>query len=243
LATPWNVRELLLDTGHTAAFQLRQWDDALDLNAAIAVSLRDRNAPAADVARNQFNDYAPLLRLGRTDQALALLQDCLQAFRDVGDTRMIGKALTGLADTEDERGHNDAAIRLELDALRHHYLAGDVISVVIGYHNLGNYLTRRAFHLALASHLAAALVQVLVGINDDDQSIGAAGDDLRELGTSAISPTSVAELDGQLGDIPGTDLPGLIRQICPDAETAEQALRDLVAQAQELAAVPTSDEQ
>ena len=53
----------------------------------------------------------------------------------------------------------------------------------------------------------------------------------------------MADLCRQLGDIPGTDLPGLIAALSPDPETAEQALRDLIAQAQELAAAPLSDDQ
>ena len=41
-ATPWNVREMLLDTGRNAARQLGRWSDALDLNAALIASMRDR---------------------------------------------------------------------------------------------------------------------------------------------------------------------------------------------------------
>ena len=60
---------------------------------------------------------------------------------------------------------------------------------------------------------------------------------------AAVLPTSVADLDHELGNIPGTDLPGLIRRLCPDAGTAEQTLRNLIAQVEELAAAPTADEQ
>jgi hypothetical protein len=41
-----------------------------------------------------------------------------------------------------------------------------------------------------------------------------------------------------VGDIPGTDLPGLIATLSPDPETAEQALRNHIAQAQALATDP-----
>ena len=76
--TPWNVREVLLDTGRDAALLLGRWDDALDLNADLVASMRDRRAPATDIARARFNDYGPLLRLGRTEEALAVLLDCRQ---------------------------------------------------------------------------------------------------------------------------------------------------------------------
>jgi hypothetical protein len=71
-----------------------------------------------------------------------------------------------------------------------------------------------------------------------DRAIDAAVTDLRGLGTAAVPPTSVADLDHQLGDIPGTDLPALLAALSPDPDTTEQALHALIAQAQELAATP-----
>jgi hypothetical protein len=244
MVTAWNVREALLDAGFGAALRLERWAEALDLNAAIAASKRDRSAPATDIARTRYNDCGPLLRLGRTEEALALLRDCLRAFQAARDTRWIGNTLTVLADTEDERGHGQAALRLQRDALRHHYLAGDVAGIAASYHNLGTYLRRHSGQpaQAFASHLAAALIYALTGGAYLDWAINAAATDLRELGTAATSLTSVADLDRQLSDIPGTDLPGLLTVISPNPKTTEQALRDLVAQAQELAATPLAED-
>jgi tetratricopeptide (TPR) repeat protein len=240
---PWDVRETLLDTGHQAARQLGQWDAALGLNAEVIASMRERHAPAAEIAGAIFNDYGSLLRLGRTDDALALLLDCRQAFQDAYDTEMLGRTLTALASIEDKRGHGDAATRLERDALRHKYLADDVTSIAISYHNLGDYLRRHARQpaTALASHLAAALIRALTGADGTDRTVRAAAIDLRVLGTDAIAPTSVADLCHQVGYIPGTDLPGLLQSLSLDPETPEQALRDLIAQAQSPAAPPAED--
>ena len=242
---PWNAVEALLDVGRAAANQLSRWEVALKLNAASIATKRKHGVPATSIAQNRYNDYAPLLRLGRTDQALALLQDCLQVFRDAHHTKMIGKVLSALAETEAVRGHGNAAISLEHDALRHKYLADDVGGLARGYHKLGSFLGYLADRPApaLASHLAAALIRALTGFDTGFNPLAAAATDLRKLGTTATLPTSVADLDRQLGDIPGTDLSGLIAKLSPDAETAEQALRDLVAKAQELAAAPVSDEQ
>jgi hypothetical protein len=239
-STPWNVREMLLDTGREAARLVGRWQEALELNAAILASMRGRRAPAADIARSRFNDYFPLLSLGRTGDALALLLEVRQVFQDAHDTEMLGKTLSALADAEDQRGHGDAAIRLERDALRYKYLAGDVPSVAISYHNLGNYLRRHARQPApaLASHLTAALIEALAGTDDDGQSANAAATDLRELGAAAVPPRDVADLCDRLADIPGTDLPRLIAALSSDPENAEQALRDLTAQARQLAAAP-----
>jgi hypothetical protein len=240
IATPWNVRETLLDAGRDAAAQLRRWDDALDLNAAQIASKRERRAPAADIAGARFNDYGPLLRLGRTGQALDLLLDCRQAFQDANDIQGLGMVLSALADTEDARGHGDAAIRLERDALRYKYLGGDVASITISYHNLGNYLHLHARQPApaLASHLAAALIRALTGANDGGLSTDAAVADLGEFGPAATPPADITALCRQAGDIPGADLGQLLAALAPDPDIAEQALRQLVDQAQAQAAAP-----
>jgi hypothetical protein len=242
-ADPWNVRETLLDTGRHAAILLGRWEEALDLSATVAASKRDRRAPAAAIARTRFSDYGPLLGLGRIGQALALLQDCLHAFQDAHDTLMIGGTLSALADAEDQRGHGDAAIRLQRDALRHFYLASDVAGIAVSYNNHGSYLARHARQPApaLTGHLAAALIRTLAGIGGDHpgsalDSARRAAADLRALGPAAVPPATVADLDRQLGDIPGTDLPALITRLAPDPQAAEQALRAIIKAAQELAA-------
>jgi hypothetical protein len=168
--------------------------------------------------------------LGRTAEALELLLDCRQVFEDADDRGMLGKTLSALADVEDARGHGDAAIQLERDALRYKYLANDLNDIVTSYHNLGNYLRRHARQpaAAYASHLASGLIERLIGIQDQ-ASVRAAANDLRALGSVPIA--SVADLCRQLGDIPGTDLPGLIAKLSTDPQTAERTLRDLLAQA------------
>jgi hypothetical protein len=135
---------MLLDVGRNAARQLDRWDDALDLNAAILASKHDRNAPAADIAQTRFNDYSPLLQLDRADEALALLRECRQIFQDANDVRLLGMTLTALASVENARGHSDAAIRMEHDALRYKYMAGIMTSIAGSYHNLGDYLRSAA---------------------------------------------------------------------------------------------------
>jgi hypothetical protein len=239
-AIPWNIREVLLDTGRDAARQLRRWQDALDLNAENIASQRERSAPAAETAQSRFNDYGPLLRLGRSGEALALLLECRQVFQDARDIRMLGKILGALADIEDERGHGDAAIGLERDALRYRYLAGDVTGITVSYHNLGNYLRRHARQpaAALACHLASALICVLATAEGTEDSVHSAVIDLRELGTDATLPADMPTLCDQVGDIPGTDLASLLTALAPDPATGEQALRELIAQAQTLAAAP-----
>jgi hypothetical protein len=238
---PWNVREVLLDTGRYAASQLNRWEDALDLNAAQTASMRDRRAPAVEVARSRFNDYGPLLVLGRTGEALDLLLYCRQVFQDANDIGPLGRTLSALAHIEGQRGHGDAAILMERDALRYSYLAGDVAGIAVSYHNLGNDLLRHARQPAstLACHLASALICAVTGADDGGQSVGAAADDLREFGAAATQPADVAALCGQIGEIPGADLHRLLTALAPDPAATEQGLRQLITEAQSGAATPS----
>ena len=241
-AHPWDVRESLLDTGRFAARRIARWEDALSFNATVIASLRERHAPAEDITGAAFNDYFPLLRLGRTDEAVALLLDCRRSFYDARDTEMLGKTLSALADAENERAHGEAAIQLERDALRYRYLASDVPGVAVSYHNLGRYLRDHARRpaAAFASHLAAALIRGFAGIGGTgpDSADGAACEaacDLRESGAQTVPPLDVADLCRNLGDIPGTDPASLIAWLSPDPETAGRTLRELIARTTEMA--------
>jgi hypothetical protein len=72
----WNIRETILQTGGFAAQELGRWDVALELNGEVTRSKVARDAPALDQARARFNDYRPLLALGRLEEARALLHGC-----------------------------------------------------------------------------------------------------------------------------------------------------------------------
>jgi hypothetical protein len=240
--TPWNVREALLGTGRSAATRLGRYAEALDLNAAVITSKRDRAAPPADIARARFNDYFPLLMLNKPAQAADLLQDCLRVFRETRDSRMIAKTFSALADIEGVAGDGDSAIRLARNALRYAYLAGDVLSIAKAYHSLGSHLHRRAAQPgpALACHLAAALIRALAGVSGDPadgsgDALRSAANDLHEHPEVMAVPAGIESLAGQVGEIPGTDLRQLIATLAAGPEAAERALRDLVAEARLLA--------
>ena len=166
------MRETILDIGRYAARQLGRWEDALTFNAELLKSKERRGASAFEIARNRFNNYAPLLRLGRLDEARSLLLDCREIDESENNTYELGKDLSALADVEDKAGHGQDAINLERNALRYKYLAGDVGSIAVSHHNLGNYLARYAADhpRALTDHLAAALLRSLTGIEGAGRS-------------------------------------------------------------------------
>ena len=241
----WKARELLLDAGRGAAQQLGRWDYALELNAANIASKRDRRATATEIADARFNDYYPLLRLGRTEQAMAILLDCRQVYLDTGDTVMLGKVFGALASVEAQRTHGDAALRLECDALRYRYLAEDVRGIAVSYHNVGTHLRRdRQYSRAFASHLASALIRTIIRnlTEEVSSSVIAAAIDLHECNNTLAAPRDVADLGEKVGDIPGTDLPGLLARLSSDPEVVELALRDLIVRAQGPPTAPFPDQ-
>ena len=235
--TTFDVRELLLDAGRRAARSLGRWQEALELNAGQLASQTTRGAPQTEIARARFNDYGPLLQLGRLDQAIELLMHCRQVFEGADDIGMLGKVLSALANAEDNRGHRDVATGLERDALRYKYLANDLDGIQVSHHNLGSYLLSSGQPAAaLAHHLSSALLCLVTGTAQAEQSVTAAGQDLRAGGDSAV-PADVAELCRVAGQVPGVHLDRLLAALT-DPQTAEHALRELTAQAQTLAAAP-----
>ena len=210
IVIPWDVREMLLDTGRSAAVRLRRWEEALQLNAVLAASRHSRGAPDTESARARFNDYGPLLRLGRTDQAVAVLNDCRKVFEAAQDVTNLGKVLGGLADAEDKRGHSDVAVGLQRDALRYCYLAADVAAIQVSHHNLGNYFGYTGqLYPALAHHLAAALLRVITGSEGAEDSALAATADRRAAAGAAL-PADVAVLSARVGEVPGVHLDQLL---------------------------------
>ncbi len=164
-ATPWNVREVLLNTGWFAAMDLKEWQTALELNAEVAQSERRRNASELEIAGTRFNDYGPLLGLHRFDKARRLLEACRDVFQQHQHHALLGKVYTALADLEDNQGHRDAAIRFAKSALKYIYQASEPEDCGISHNNLATYLKRadQSAETWLPHLLAAALIRVQIG--------------------------------------------------------------------------------
>lgn len=248
---PWNVREALLDTGHTAALYSERWEQALALNAEIVQVKEGRGADALALARTRFNDYGPLLRLGRTAAARTLLLACRDVFEAARDVPGLGKVYSALADLEDETGGRAAAVRWEEVALGYKYQAGDPESCAISHNNLAEYLERQGAAPAavLAHRLAAA------GIYLQIQS-GLLPSTINNLANADLppAPPAFATVVAQVEQIDGVRFAALVDRLPPTAPDgdaaiaavwqlvmAEKAKRVARAQKQEavLAALPT----
>ena len=58
--------------------------------------------PPLEQARSRFNDYGPLLRLKRYDEARKLLLGCRAVFEEENAVGELGPIFSALADLEDE---------------------------------------------------------------------------------------------------------------------------------------------
>jgi tetratricopeptide (TPR) repeat protein len=156
----WNVREALLDTGHSAAMGLEKWETMLDLTAEIVQFTQQRGADEVEIARTRFNDYGPLLRLGRYGEARKLLEYCRAVDEQAHDLTVLGVDFSALAELEYREGHREEAVRFEKTALRYGYKAGHPHGCAISHNNLASYLepTGATREEVLAHRLADALL-------------------------------------------------------------------------------------
>jgi hypothetical protein len=233
----WSVRETLADANRRAAAALGRWTDALELNAAVVASMRDRAAPVYEVGRATFNDYFPLLQVDRLEEALSLLAECQNLFLRLSDMEMLGNVWSALAACEQWRGRDEEASALEQDALRYSYPTEDLFGIAVSHHNLGNYIRRKGddTNLAAAHHLTAALLCSLTGMEGAAEATGALSEDLEVSRGRLAFPEGVLELSELLGEPLGPLLSRLVRAISSDPAETRRALDSIVAEAHMLA--------
>jgi len=240
IVLPWMTEESLLDTGRAAALRRGRWSDALTYNRTAMASMRRRGAPRADLARALFSDYGPLLSLGRTDEALAVVQECKAAAEQDRDIEMLGVTFGALAEVEDARGHQEVAAARCKDALRYLYSTGNPTDVAGGHARLGNYIGRggTSHASAVTQFLAAALLHELSGTGQGNGPVSAAAAHLRAAQDEAMLPANVAELYTRVQEVPGRDLRGLLDRVWPDGAAVERTYQGIVQRVRTMAAQP-----
>jgi tetratricopeptide (TPR) repeat protein len=239
--SPWNVRELILDTGHTSALALGQWQQCLDLNSEIAASQRQRGAGKYEITRTRFNDAGPLIELGRLEEAGRLLRECQQVFEDHRDTAMLAMALGVRASLEDQLGHRKAAVDFGRTGLRLSYARPDPLNIAIGHGNLANYLGAGGDRAGQRAHrLAAALIRWLTGLTyalaNTQRALAA---EMRQDGAAKPLPATVAEVVRVAEETDGVRLGDLLAVLQPDAQAVEDALAEILRAA---AALPPDED-
>ncbi|MEU6795651.1 CHAT domain-containing protein [Nonomuraea wenchangensis] len=236
--TSWTVRESLLYAGCQSAQRLGRWEEALAHGDGIAASERTRDAPADEVMRTRFDTYYPLLRLGRVEEAVAVLRECREVFEAGGDLNMLSRVMGALADAEDQLGHGATAVSLARAALRLTYRVGDPETIATVHHGLGHYLARHAGDPvgAALQHLAAATVRALTGSGYLEQYLHDLAADLRAVPGPATLPSTPSGLAQAVQDSDGVRLDILLDALLPAQEAQQQALDDVLTRARALAA-------
>ena len=134
----WNVLESILGHAHLSARRTQQWELSLELGEEIASSKFNRGAPVLERAKSRFDDYGPLVSLGRLVEARELVDECRQIFEDEGDIAFLGRAFCSLAELSVANNHNDEAIEFQEQALRMAYILDNPESCSIDHFNLAN---------------------------------------------------------------------------------------------------------
>lgn len=146
-----------LDVARQANLALERWQPCLDLLEEFEEAMRLLGEGEHELARVRFNQYGPLLRLGRLDAAQALLEGCLESFRRADDQIAQAGTLSALADLWDERGDHDQAAALQRRTLAFRDRLPDLVDRAISHDRLSNYLDRPGESLEAARHLLAAI--------------------------------------------------------------------------------------
>jgi hypothetical protein len=236
----WNVRETLLEIGMFAARDLQDWQQALDLNAAIQASERARGASAHEQARTRFNDYGPLMRTGQFTQARDLLIGCRAVFEDINNIGMLGRTLGALADVESNLDHMSRAMELETDALRYMYLTGDPEDIATGHNNLAEYLRGDHDPRQVWAHLLAAAI-IFYHTSSGTFSISLRNLARRLATSSDTQPTTVADVCGLVERIDGVHFAELVAQLPQRAPDPQTAMNDVLRLASQIAADADDD--
>jgi hypothetical protein len=230
--SPWNVRELILNTGYGSALATGRWQLCLDLNAEITASKRERGAGAHQRTRTRFNDAGPLIELGRLDEAGRLLRECQRVFEEHRDIPRLARVLGTRADLEAALGHRDASADLERTALRLSYASPDPRGIAVSHHNLAIYLGAGDLAGRRAHRLAAALLRQLTGMTHDlARTVRALAAELRDDPADAGLPATVPAVIEVAERTEGVHLGDLLDALEPDCRIVEQALAEILREA------------
>lgn len=172
-AKSWNIFELVLDTGRTAAQQLDEWQKALDFNQLILGSQIKRAAAALEIARTRFNDYGPLLLMDRITEASDVLSFCLEIFEEAGDLVALGRIYSAYSHLASSQGYAERAVEYEITALRYSYSAAVPEDCATSHFNLASFLEQREGPSAasVAHRLASVILFLIIGSGQVDNSI------------------------------------------------------------------------
>ncbi|MCP4699751.1 MAG: CHAT domain-containing protein [Gammaproteobacteria bacterium] len=177
-----------LDIAKDACLSLENWQGCLEALTEIEAIMKARGEGEHEQARMRYNRYGPLLRLGRAEEAQAVLEGCLRVYQKAGDLTNQAKTLYALAHVWNERGNLSRAIELQRQALAVCERLDDPRERAISHSNLSIYLHQAGQTEEGARHRLAGMVYFVATGNQ--QGLGNA---LRNL---AIDTKEATQADG-----------------------------------------------
>ena len=145
-----------LSIANEANQSLERWQVCLDLCEEIESVQRALGENDIALARARFNQHAPLIVLGRLDDAQRVLEGCLDIFRSAGLTAEKAFCLSGLANVRDRRNEPSEAVALERQALAVRNTLPNPADRALSHLNLNASLTNSGQHAEAAVHGLAA---------------------------------------------------------------------------------------
>ncbi len=160
-----------LDVAENANLQLENWEACLSLLKEKEQTEQENGAGRQELCGSRFNQYWPLINLGRLDEAQAVLGECLAVFREANDLIHQAACLNAFANIWDLRGDMGQAIALEKQALAIRNQLSNPSNRAISHGNLSNYLNDSDKIEEGASHLLAAIIYLILIRRQDRLSV------------------------------------------------------------------------
>ena len=228
----WGVRETIFEAGVVAAAELAEWQQAIDFNMKVLQSKVQRRAPILDQARSLFNNYAPLLRLKKLDEARLLLIKCRNIFETHNAIVELSLVFIALADLEDELGHYDEARTFGEASLRYCYVHKIPAHLAKSHFNFSNIIARSKLREAISHCMASILIFAAIGSLDQSlfpallEMLGRNGNQERQ---NALS-LDFAGVCNSVAQVEGVNLSDLMSSLVADPQDLFATMLAAVAQ-------------
>ncbi|MCP4351866.1 MAG: CHAT domain-containing protein [Desulfobacterales bacterium] len=151
-----------LDIAMNANLQLKQWESCIELLKEIEKMEKEMGHSRQEQYRTRFNQYHPLMKLGRLDEAQKVTEECLAVFREADELHSQCAALSALANIWEKRGDMEQAIALARKSLSVRNQLPAPMDRAISHGNLCIYLEKANRKDESIRHQLAAGIYFLV---------------------------------------------------------------------------------
>ena len=228
----WNAYEMILQAGALAARPLEKYEESLAMNRARRRSLRERDAPVLWQASALYDDFLPLLKLSRIQEARQVCLEVLPTARAEGYHHLEVSALGSLSEVELALDYVQDAYRVGALSLTMLYEIRpfDRGQLITAHNRMANtYQELDQWPEAFAHHVACVMLCILTSTDAHEELLRFAADlcHFRE----PPLPASLPELTDKLAAMHPIDFAAAIDDLAPDPDAAARAFQEALSQA------------